>query len=194
MDPSESYELFRHLTSPIMALTCAWDGKRNGMILNSAIRASLIPTKPRAAVFILKKHLTHGMLMNAGAFGLHFLHRDNWELIWELGFHSGRDRDKLAGFDHRIGITGSPLLADAYARLDCRIINAMDTGASTCFLGEVIAVERGAGEAIMTSDHFRAHMPADWYALYEEQLVEVQEWAAGMADRLRPLVWKGLEP
>lgn len=193
MASSDSYELFRNLTSPIMALTCASGDRRNGMILNSAIRASLIPTKPRVAVFVLKRHLSHDLLFESGAFGLHLLHTMNWDVIWELGFHSGRDREKLAQFEHRIGGTGSPLLEDSYARFDCRVINVMDAGASTCFMGEALAVERGRGESVMTAPYFREHMPEAWRPLYEANLAETQEWALSFGDAIKPVIWKTLE-
>jgi flavin reductase (NADH) len=186
------HALFRHLTSPVVALTCAWKGKLNGMILNSAVRASLDPAKPRVAVFILKRNLSHDLVFQAGAFALHLLHIDNWDLIWELGFHSGREREKLSRFSCRTGATGSPLLEDSYARFDCRVINAMDAGASTCFMGEAIEVERGRGEAVMTSEYFREHMPADWRPIYEANLKAAQQWSSGRADDIRPLTWKGL--
>jgi len=187
---AETYALLRNLTSPVVALTSASQGQTNGMILNSAIRASLIPEVPRVAVFIMKSHLSHDLVFESGAFALHLLHTNNWDLIWELGFHSGREHDKLTKFAYRIGESGSPLIEDAYARLDCRVINAMDTGPSTCFLGAVRSVERGVGDSLMTSEFFRDHMPSDWKAIYEANLAAAQEWAAGFADEIRPLVWR----
>lgn len=189
---NESYAMFRKLTSPIVALTCAWQGKLNGMVLNSAIRASLIPSVPRVAVFVLKRNFSHEMIFQSGAFALHLLHSENWDLIWELGFHSGREREKLLSVKHTIGESGSPLLNDCYARFDCRVINAMDTGASTCFLGEALSVERGQGDTLMTSRYFRERMPADWHTVYEANLATAQEWAAGLAEDIHPLVWRGL--
>ncbi|KPK62824.1 MAG: hypothetical protein AMS21_07080, partial [Gemmatimonas sp. SG8_38_2] len=135
---ADTYALLRNLTSPVLALTTASQGRLNGMILNSAIRASLIPEKPRVAVFILKRNFSHDLVLESGAFALHLLHTESWDLIWELGFHSGRDHDKLERIEHRIGDGGSPLIEDVYARLDGRVINAMDTGASACFLGDVL--------------------------------------------------------
>ncbi len=193
MTQEATYALLRHLTSPILALTCARGDKLNGMILNSAVRASLVPAKPRVAVFILKRNLSHDIVFETGAFALHVLHADNWDVIWELGFHSGRDRDKLARFSYTIGATGSPILDDCYASFDCRVVNAMDAGASTCFMGEAIAVARGPGTAVMTSERFRQHMPAEWRPLYEANLKAAQEWSAPLADRIRPLTWKSLQ-
>ena len=188
--PAETYALLRNLASPVVALTSASQGHLNGMILNSAIRASLIPEAPRVAVFIMKRNLSHDLVFESGAFALHLLHTENWDVIWELGFHSGREHDKLTKFKYRIGDSGSPLIEDAYARFDCRVINAMDAGPSTCFLGGVLSVERGVGDSLMTSEYFRDHMPGDWQAIYEANLAAAQEWAAGLADEIRPLVWR----
>src|SRR5438046_9990299 len=47
----------------------------------------------------------------------------------------------------------------------------MDTGSSTCFLGDVVAVGHGAADrpsgTVMTAAHFRANMPAEWRGGYE---------------------------
>jgi flavin reductase (DIM6/NTAB) family NADH-FMN oxidoreductase RutF len=190
--PAETYSLLRYLTSPVVALTSAAQGRQNGMILNSAIRASLIPGVPRVAVFIMKRNLSHDLVFESGAFAFHLLHTDNWDLIWELGFQSGREHEKLAKFEFRIGGSGSPLIEDVYARFDCRVINAMDTGPSTCFLGAVSSVERGVGDSLMTSEYFRDHMPTDWQAIYQANLAAAQEWAARRADEIRPLVWRDM--
>ena len=193
MTSDDTYDILRNLTTPLVCLTSAWEGKLNGMISNSAIRGSLVPTRPRVAVFVLKRTLSHDMIFESGAFGLHLLHSEQWELIHRLGFFSGRDREKLEDLAYRIGATGSPLLEEAYARLDCRVVNAMDAGAATCFLGEAIEVERGVADSLMTADHWRTHMPEGWRAPYEANLAAAQEWAANFGDRIEPMVWPGLD-
>lgn len=194
MQDEEKYALLRNLTSPIVAITCAWQDRLNGMIANSVIRASLVPSEPRLAAFVLKRNLSHDMIFQSGAFALHLLHAENWDLIWRLGFHSGRDEDKISQFEHRIGATGCPLLEDVHARFDCRVVNAMDVGSSTCFLGQAIDVEMGPRESLMTSEHFRDHMPAEWRPIYEANLVEAQKWAAQFHDEIRPITWRGPQP
>jgi hypothetical protein len=73
----------------------------------------------------------------------------------------------------------------------------MDTGSSTCFLGDVVEVGHGADRAprgaVMTAAHFRAHMPAEWRAEYEALLHAAQAYAAERSQDIRPVVWKGLE-
>src|SRR5205807_2994611 len=149
LQPDQVYQLLRNLTSPVVAITGQRDGKRNGMISDSAVRASIAPTVPRLSVYIHKFNYSHDLIFETGHFVLHLLRDDQFELIHRLGFASGRTRDKLAGLPHRSGTLGLPVLDDCYAHFECRVANVMDTGSSTCFLGDVLDVGYGsAGQAV----------------------------------------------
>jgi flavin reductase (DIM6/NTAB) family NADH-FMN oxidoreductase RutF len=196
MTPDETYQLLRNLTSPVVAITSAHGGTNNGMIIDSAIRASIVPAVPRLAVFIHKFNYSHDLIFHAGAFGLHLLRQDQYELIHHLGFHSRRDTDKLATVPHTSGAAGVPVLDECYAHFVCRVVNAMDTGSSTCFLGDVIEVGCGGSDrprgAVMTAAYFRMHIPPAWQPDYEAQLARAQAEAERTAREVRPLVWRGL--
>jgi len=89
------------------------------------------------------------------------------------------------------------VLGDCYAHFECRVANVMDTGSSTCFLGDVVAVGHGAAEGptgtVMTAAHFRAIMRAEWRTEYEALLRAAQAFAAERSGDIRPVVWKGLD-
>jgi flavin reductase (DIM6/NTAB) family NADH-FMN oxidoreductase RutF len=176
-----TYQLLRNLTSPLVAITAAARGARNGMISDSAMRASLSPQHPRVALFVHKFNYTHELIEAGGAFALHLLRDDQWELVHQLGFASGRERDKLRELTYTESATGSPLLEDCYAAFDCKVANSMDAGASTFFLGDVIDVRRGTGERVMTAVHWRAHMPDAWRDQYQANLVRAQAYATAHA-------------
>jgi len=181
-----------------VAITSERGGKRNGMIADSAVRASIVPAIPRVSVYIHKFNYSHDLIFETGRFVLHLLRDDQFELIRRLGFASGRARDKLADVPHRPGTLGVPVLDDCYAHFECRVANVMDTGSSTCFLGDVVAVghgaARGATGSVMTAAHFRANMPPEWRAEYEALLHAAQAYAAERSRDIRPVVWKGTEP
>ena len=173
---NDSYELLRRLASPIVAVTSAHGGRTNGMILDSAIRASISPEHPRLSIYIHKWHLSHDLVGASGRFGAHLLHQGQFELVHELGFRSGRTvQDKLAAIPHRMGETGVPVLEDCYAAFECRVLNTMDAGPSTLFLGEVVATHAGAEEALLTAEHFRANLPAAWREEFLKNYREAQE-------------------
>src|SRR5437667_3100459 len=108
MRPDETYQLLRNLTSPIVAITCERGGKRNGMISDSAVRASIVPAIPRVSVYIHKFNLSHDVIFETGRFALHLLRNDQFDMIHRLGFTSGRARDKLADVPHHQGTLGVP--------------------------------------------------------------------------------------
>jgi len=194
--PDQVYQLLRNLTSPVVAITCQRAGTRNGMIADSAIRASIVPAIPRVSVYIHKFNFSHDLIFETGHFVLHLLRDDQFELIHQLGFTSGRARDKLAGVPHRPGTLGVPVLDECYADFECRVANVMDTGSSTCFLGDVVAVGHGAATtprgAVMTAAHFRANMPSEWRADYEALLRAAQQFAADRSRDIRPVTWKDI--
>jgi flavin reductase (DIM6/NTAB) family NADH-FMN oxidoreductase RutF len=171
-----SYPLLRHLTLPVVAITASAEGDGNGMIANSAQRASLVPSSPRISVYISKPNYTHDLVYASGVFGIHLLRRDQWELIWHLGLQSRREVDKLASLETRAGETGCPMLVDVAAAFECRVINAMDTGAATFFLGEVVTVRQHGGAEVMTSEYFRMHMPLEKKRIYESRLAHAMEY------------------
>jgi flavin reductase (DIM6/NTAB) family NADH-FMN oxidoreductase RutF len=196
VSPDDTYQLLRNLTSPVVAVTAEHAGKRNGMIIDSAIRASIVPTIPRLAMFIHKFNTSHDMIFGSGRFVLHLLRQDQFDLIHQLGFVHGRDQDKLATVPHHPGRLGAPVLDECYAHFECRVANAMDTGSSTCFLGDVIEVGYGAAQAprgeVMTAAYFRAHIPESWRADYVRLLAVAQQFALERSPHIEPLVWRGL--
>src|SRR2546425_6579733 len=196
LQPDQIYQLLRNLTSPVVAITSARGGRRNGMIADSAVRASIVPSIPRASVYIHKFNYSHDLIFETGRFVLHLLREDQFELIHRLGFASGRTRDKLADLPHRPGTLGVPVLDDCYAHFECRVANVMDTGSSTCFLGDVVDVGYGsAGQAVgsvMTAAYFRANMPPEGRGGDEALLPAAQPVAAGRPRGLPAGIWGGL--
>jgi flavin reductase (DIM6/NTAB) family NADH-FMN oxidoreductase RutF len=171
-----SYELLRQLAGPLVAVTSAHGGRTNGMILDSGIRASISPEHPRLSVYIHKWHLSHDLVWASGRFGAHLLAQDQFDVVHRLGFQSGRKvRDKLAAIPHRMGESGVPVLEGCHAAFECRVINTMDAGPSTLFLGEVVATHEGSTGALLTADHFRAHLPEEWREEFLTNYREAQE-------------------
>src|SRR6266567_3103147 len=197
LQPDLTYQLLRNLTSPVVAITAERRGKENGMISDAAVRASIVPSIPRLSVYIHKFNYSHDMIYETGRFGLHLLNTQQLDIVRRLGFFSGRDQDKLAGIPHHRGTLGVPVLDECYAHFECRVVNVMDTGSSTCFLGDVVAVGHGKASgptgAVMTAAYFRAHIPAEWRPEYEAHLAAAQRFAEDRSRDIKPLVWRGLQ-
>jgi len=189
----EAYEILRNLSSPLVAVTTRRGETVNGMISNSAIRASIVPGHLRVANYVFKTRYTHELLAETGRYVLHLLARDQWDVIRALGFASGRDRDKLAQLEHRPSDPwGIPILEGCVAWMRCEVANVMDAGASTFFMGDVLDVGRGSGEALMESDYFRSNAPEAWREPYLENLRKTQEEARRMEVEMDDRPWHRL--
>src|SRR5205809_1273215 len=196
LQPDLTYQLLRNLTSPVVAITSERRGKENGMISDAAVRASIVPSVPRLSVYIHKFNYSHDMVYETGRFTLHLLHTKQFDVVRRLGFFSGRDQDKLAGIPHHVGKLGLPVLDECFAHFECSVANVMDTGSSTLFLGDVVAVGCGAAAGLeprgelLTATYFRANMPAEWRIEYEAKLKDAQQVAAEMSRNIQPVVWR----
>src|SRR2546428_10521966 len=161
LQPDLTYQLLRNLTSPVVAVTAVRDGTENGMIADAAVRASIVPTVPRLSVYIHKFNFSHDMIYETGRFALHLLHTKQFDVVRRLGFVSGRDQDKLAASPHHAGTLGVPILDECFAHFECSVVNVMETGSSTLFLGGVVGVGRGEAPGEQrTARQFSADQPA----------------------------------
>src|SRR5256885_1648016 len=168
LQPDLTYQLLRNPPSTVVATTAERRGKENGMISDAAVRASIVPSIPRLSVYIHKFNYSHDMIYETGRFGLHLLHTQQFDIVRRLGFFSGREQDKLAGIPHHKGKLGLPVLDECFAHFECSVVNVMDTGSSTLFLGDVVAVGCGVAAGfepkgeLLTATYFRSNMPAEW--------------------------------
>lgn len=193
VDREEAYEILRTLSSPLVAVTTRRGDETNGMIANSAVRASLVPGRQRVANYVFKTRLTHEFLVDTGRYVMHLLARDQWDVIRDLGFESGRERDKLRELDH--GLTDPwelPVLDGCVAWMRCEVANVMDAGASTFFMGEIREMGRGSGEEIMDSAYFRANAPDAWEEPYRRNLRQTQEEARRREGEIDDRAWQRL--
>src|SRR5262249_34984879 len=139
-DPQEAARALSVLWTPLVAVTAAHEGRRNGQIAVSVHGASIVPSRPRLTTALWKRNLHHDLVQASGAFAVHLLREDQDELVYRLGLHSGHEGDKLGGLALSAGETGSPLLTDCLVWYECRLLNEMDGGDMTVFLGEVVAM------------------------------------------------------
>ena len=119
------YIISSHLGGKVNAMTAAW-----------VTRVSFSP--PLVMVAVGKTRFTHHMIEGSGVFAINVLARDNLDLARHFGLKSGRDTDKFEGIDYETRITGSPVLKECLAWLDCRLHAAYEAGDHTLFVGEVL--------------------------------------------------------
>ena len=128
--------------------------KLNAQIANTVFQITSEP--PTIAVSINKKNLTHEYIRESRYFSASILCQGApLEFIGKFGFKSGRDTDKLSGVGYKKGSTGVPIITDyAVSCLEARVVNEVDVGTHTIFIGEVLGSEVLTEEACMTYDYY----------------------------------------
>jgi flavin reductase (DIM6/NTAB) family NADH-FMN oxidoreductase RutF/rubredoxin len=113
----------------------------NGQIANTVFQITSEP--PTIAVSINKTNLTHEFIAESKALAISVLSKDTpLSFIGRFGFKSGRDIDKLEGVSYKIGDTQSPVVSDnALAYLEARVIQEVDVGTHTIFIGELVGAD-----------------------------------------------------
>jgi len=113
----------------------------NGQIANTVFQVCSEP--PTIAVAINKQNLTSSFMSESKVFTVSILSQDTpLSFIGSFGFRSGRDVDKFQAVDYKVGRTGAPIVLDnALAYLEAEVIDQMDIGTHTMFIGEVVAAD-----------------------------------------------------
>jgi flavin reductase (DIM6/NTAB) family NADH-FMN oxidoreductase RutF len=134
--------VFTALGRELWLITARAGEHRGGLIATFVSQASIVPEMPRMVVGLARHHHTWELIEASGAFALHLIGEQHLDWVWRFGLQSGRQVDKLAGLAIRAAATGSPILTDALAWLDCRVEAPLDTGDRTLYLAEVVDSQR----------------------------------------------------
>lgn len=128
--------------------------KRNGQIANTVFQVTSEP--PTVAVSINKNNLTHEYIKASKVFAASILcQAAPLPFIGGFGFKSGRDVDKLKGVNYKVGQTGSPVFLDnTTAYLEAEVVQDIDVGTHTIFIGKVVAAEVLNENLCMTYDYY----------------------------------------
>jgi len=113
----------------------------NGQICNTVVQVSSEP--PIISVCINKENLTHEYIEDSGIFSASILAQDTpLNLIGRFGFKSGRDIDKFDGINYKLGETQAPIVLDnTLAYIEAKVINSVDVGTHTIFIGDLVDAE-----------------------------------------------------
>ena len=116
-------------------------GKLNVQIANTVFQVCSEP--PVVAVAINRQNLTHEFITGSKVFTVSVLSQDTpLSFIGHFGFKSGREADKLKGINYKLGETRAPIVLDhTLAYLEAAVINQVDVGTHSIFVGELVAAD-----------------------------------------------------
>ena len=136
---STPIELFRRLSTGVYVVGVAHQGRMNAFTAAWITQVSFNPLL--VALSINPKNLSYSLLTASRVFVLNMLKEDQLELARHFGTQSGTDLDKLAGQRCRPGRLGAPILEDAAAYLECRVMSSITAGDHEIVLGTPVGGE-----------------------------------------------------
>ncbi len=128
--------------------------KINAQLANTVFQ--ITPQPATIAISISKQNLTHEFIKESKVFTISII-SDKWTMIdiGRFGFRSGRDIDKFADCNYKIGKNGAPIVLDnTVGYIECKVIDTLDAGSHTIFLGEVTEAENLSDLNPMTYDYY----------------------------------------
>jgi len=127
----------RAWASGVTVTAAAHEGQRHGMTVNSFASISLDPAL--ITISLNTGSRTHELALKSGAFGLTILSAKQEKISDLFAGRMPEITDRFAGLQVETLETGSPLIADALAWLDCRIVQTFTAGANMLYIAEVVA-------------------------------------------------------
>lgn len=139
IDQSEYRRVMGHFATGVTVVTTRDEnGRPLGLTANAVASVSLQP--PMVLVCVDRQSESHDAFAASEAFAVNVLTQMQETLSRRFAKSSA---DKFAGIGHREGISGSPVLEEVLAYLDCRLVHAFEAGDHTIFVGEVVDLATG---------------------------------------------------
>ncbi|MGP6159439.1 MAG: flavin reductase family protein [Vulcanimicrobiaceae bacterium] len=128
----------------ITVVTTVLEGRRKGFTANAFSSVSVEP--PMVLICVNRQSRTHPLIAEAGSFCINILRLEQRGVA--IRFASRTADDPFDKLDCRSGATGSPIIADSLAYLDCMLAEEHTAGTHTIFLGSVVACGSAAGSPL----------------------------------------------
>ena len=132
---------YQHYPRLAAVIGASHDGKTNAMV--AAWHTPLSFSPPLFGVSIAPKRHTYNMIAQSGEFSVNFLPASNTGLLAALGGNRGSEIDKFTAFDisrDRALKSNTPILTDAYAAFECKLVEDRKFGDHQLLVGEIVAV------------------------------------------------------
>lgn len=134
IDATTFRHVLGHWATGVSVVTACVDGTCSGLTVNAFSSLSLDP--PLVLVCIDRSTGSHEIITAAGSFAIIMLDEQSEHLSRQFASHTA---DKFAGVGYHFGTTGAPVLDDALAVIECKLVESLPGGDHTIFVGEVVA-------------------------------------------------------
>jgi flavin reductase (DIM6/NTAB) family NADH-FMN oxidoreductase RutF len=137
MDEEKKKTALRMIPYGLYVLTCEGaDGTVSAATVNWVTQASFKP--PLIVVGVKADSLAHTLVKDTGSFALNILGKGQGEIAYGFFKPLEREGNQIGGVEFHSGTTGSPIFGEATAYVECRLVDTVEQGDHSVFVGEVV--------------------------------------------------------
>jgi cob(II)yrinic acid a,c-diamide reductase len=142
VDPVSYRQAMSHYAGHVQVVTSEHQGVRRGVTITAACSVSDNP--PTVLVCLNNGNASNDVLFESGFFALNSLASHHESLAGAFaGFGKLSSEERFALGNWLTLKTGAPVLEDALAAFDCRVVDRKVTATHTVLFGEVLAIHMG---------------------------------------------------
>ena len=144
MDANDKKQALRMIPYGLYVLTAeAADGQVAAATVNWVTQASFEP--PLVAVGVKADSGAHSIIKDSKVFALNVLGKDQQSMAFAFFKPAEREGDTIGGEAFAAGSAGAPVLAGTQAFLECKLVETVEIGDHSLFVGEVVDAGSPAG-------------------------------------------------
>ena len=137
MDADAKKTALRMIPYGLYILTSeAQDGRVAAATVNWVTQASFAP--PLVVVGVKADSGAHDIIKDSGSFALNVLGKGQQGQAFTFFKSLEREGDSIGGEAFSAGTTGAPVLANAPAFVECKLVDTVEKGDHSVFVGEVV--------------------------------------------------------
>jgi flavin reductase (DIM6/NTAB) family NADH-FMN oxidoreductase RutF len=144
MGDKKTQKVLQHLSHAVNIVTTKLGDTINGFTASWMMQCAAEP--PSVAIAVKKTHRSYEMIRRANCFAVNVLASGQKYVAEHFFGPPERFIEKFEGFPYREEKTGSPILEDAMAYLDCKLLGSFEFGDHAIFVGEVVAADQARDE------------------------------------------------
>lgn len=142
MDPNAKKTALRMIPYGLFVLTAEGKGGVSAATVNWVTQASFAP--PLVVVGVKTDSNAHALIKETKAFALNILGKGQGPMAFTFFKPAEKQGNTLSGEPYRAGSTGSPILTNCPAYVECKLVDTVEKGDHSVFVGEV--VDAGVGK------------------------------------------------
>lgn len=137
-------QVMRRFAASVNVITSSNGAFKNGMTATAVCSVSAEP--PTALIIVNKSNRSHPIIAETKAFAVNVLSAEQREVATHF---ASRHPDPFAQVPHTIGRTGCPIIEGSDAHIECTVMDQLDVGTHTIFVGRIVATGSSNGEPLL---------------------------------------------